>query len=127
MEKVFIKKVLVGFYNNLVKPYLECLFNMLINEHIDLLATTLVVTNLDKKMVVIKMNACPLHCVISKDVEDLSIGYCPTIMKLFADLANKNGSSGGRPSNRELLLCKAIEFYIIHKGSSISTLTILAN
>ena len=49
---------------------------MLFNECINLLATLPIIANFNRMAVMTKMNASPLTCVISMDVEDPSTAQC---------------------------------------------------
>ena len=70
---------------------------MLLDECIDLLATLPIIVNLNMMAVMTKMNAGPLACVISVDVEDPSAVQCHTLGGLLANLANKSGSKQRGP------------------------------
>ena len=98
---------------------------MLLDERVDLLEATFVVTNLNRMVVVTEMNACSQHCIIFVDIEDPRITCCFRHKRLFIDPTHKIGSSRKRSSNREQLLCEAIEVYIIHIGSLMNMLKVL--
>ena len=72
-EKIFIKEVFARLCDSLINNHLWYTINMLFDECIDLLRTVPIVTNLNRMAIVNKMNASPLTCVISIDIEDLNI------------------------------------------------------
>ena len=57
---------------------------MLLNEIIDLLASSSIATSLDGMAMVFEMNAGPLHGVIALNIENLSITCCLTGRGLLA-------------------------------------------
>ena len=86
---------------------------MLLDECINLLETLPIIVNLNRMVVMTKMNASPLTRVISMDVEDPSTAQCHTLGGLLANLANRSGSKRWRPSNRKGLFDDTFRFCVI--------------
>ena len=99
---------------------------MLFNERINLFRTMSIISNLDRVAMVTKMNAGPLARVISMNVEDLCVAQCGTCRRLFAYLADKNGSRRRRPTNRKGFLGEAIKFHIIKSRRPTRALKVIA-
>ena len=79
MKEVLTLKVIAGLYDNLLDVFFD--------ECIDVFAATSIVANFDRVVVVARMNVDLLCCVITVDVEDLSVLLDSTLKRLLANPA----------------------------------------
>ena len=112
-EKVLTKEVLAGLHDNLVERCLGCPLNLLFNKLDDLLASTAVVTDLDRMTVVTKMDVGLLYWFNVVDVEDLGLTSFTTLKGLLADLVDESGSKWGKPTNNKGFVCKSFKLCTI--------------
>ena len=88
---------------------------MLFDERIDAIVATSVVAHLDGVVMVTKMNANLLCCIIILDIEDLSVAPSSIFRRLLANPSYKSTSTWRWSLNAKGLLCKAIQLDIIRK------------
>ena len=86
---------------------------MLFNEYINLFATLPIIANFNRMAVMTKMNASPLTCVISMDVEDPSTAQCDTLGGHLAYLTTRVDLEGGGPPTEKGSLVTPSNFVLL--------------